>query len=159
MATEALPLQAWPWGQPASPGSLILKDGILYGTTATGGAYGGGTVFQLEPGPSPAPQPWIQTILFSFNGSTTEGFAPFGPLAMGGKGELVGTTSSTMFELVPPSASGPPWTEVTLHVFTGANGDGSGPIGGLLFDPSGTLYGVTEAGGAFNLGTLYAIKP
>ena len=36
-------------------------------------------------------------------------------------------------------------TEKTLHEFTGA--DGAFPVGNLVLDASGNLYGVTSAGG------------
>jgi hypothetical protein len=38
-------------------------------------------------------------------------------------------------------------------------GDGSTPVGALIFDSLGNLYGATEAGGANGLGTVYEIEP
>src|SRR5208282_5611887 len=47
-------------------GSLVLDAaGNLYGTTAAGGAYGSGTVFQIAPG---AGDTWTETVLYSFTG-------------------------------------------------------------------------------------------
>lgn len=44
-----------------------------------------------------------------------------------------------------------------LHDF-GSSGDGTSPIGPLL-DVGGTLYGVTNAGGAQGVGTVYSVSP
>lgn len=48
------------------------KHGELYGTTAEGGAYNSGTVFQLTP-PSTAGGKWILTTLYTF---TSDGGYP-----------------------------------------------------------------------------------
>jgi uncharacterized repeat protein (TIGR03803 family) len=42
--------------------------------------------------------------------------------------------------------------ETVLHSFTGQNGDGSGPISGVIADSKGNLYGTTETGGDLNCG-------
>jgi hypothetical protein len=42
--------------------------------------------------------------------------------------------------------------EKVLYAFTGGS-DGNTPIGGFVFDGVSNLYGTTQAGGAFNLGT------
>ena len=47
------------------------------------------------------------------------------------------------FAIVPASSAQA--TEKTLHEFTGA--DGAFPVGNLVLDVSGNLYGVTSAGG------------
>ncbi|HEY6329725.1 MAG TPA: choice-of-anchor tandem repeat GloVer-containing protein, partial [Blastocatellia bacterium] len=44
-----------------------------------------------------------------------------------------------------------------LHVFEGA--DGADPSGSLLYGSDGFIYGVTAAGGASGLGTIYRIGP
>jgi len=40
------------------------------------------------------------------------------------------------------------------HNFTGGS-DGGTPLGGLVADASGTLYGTTSVGGQSNLGVLF----
>jgi uncharacterized repeat protein (TIGR03803 family) len=45
----------------------------------------------------------------------------------------------------------------TLHAFSKA--DGANPIGGVTTDPAGNVYGVTEFGGANDLGVVYRIAP
>jgi len=37
--------------------------------------------------------------------------------------------------------------------------DGRGPIGNLVFDPSGNIFGVTEFGGVHSAGTVYELMP
>jgi len=45
-------------------------------------------------------------------------------------------------------------TLTTLYSFTGST-DGATPIGGLIFDPQGNLYGATYDGGAYGYGTVF----
>jgi uncharacterized repeat protein (TIGR03803 family) len=61
-----------------------------------------------------------------------------------------------VFELIP--YSGPRWDEVALHDFT-QSPDGAVPVGSLIFDSSGNLYGTTAAAGAFGSGTVFEITP
>jgi len=46
-----------------------------------------------------------------------------------------------------------------LHAFGVAAGDGNLPSSPLLKDSAGNLYGMTSAGGAHNLGTVYRLSP
>lgn len=67
----------------------------------------------------------------------------------------------TVFRLTPPVSGfgGTPWTESTLHGFTGKNGDGAMP-GGLTWGKWGDLYGVTEVGGLCQTcGTAFELRP
>lgn len=80
--------------------TLVLVTGNLYGTTNAGGAYGGGTVFEISP-------TGTETVLHSFNPST-DGSNPIAGLMRGPNGSLYGTTTAggagnygTVFELVP----------------------------------------------------------
>jgi uncharacterized repeat protein (TIGR03803 family) len=63
-----------------------------------------------------------------------------------------------------PTLSGP-WTETTLHDFTGLDGDGSAPSQPLAFDRQGNIYGTTDTGGISNnacpngCGTLFELTP
>jgi uncharacterized repeat protein (TIGR03803 family) len=47
---------------------------------------------------------------------------------------------------------------VNLHVF-GASADGTVPIGGLIADKTGNLYGVTIGGGSADGGTIFELSP
>jgi uncharacterized repeat protein (TIGR03803 family) len=59
-----------------------------------------------------------------------------------------------VFELKRTSSG---WKESLLYSFTGG-ADGSTPLGPLVFDKSGNLYGITTAGGA-GYGTVYELTP
>jgi uncharacterized repeat protein (TIGR03803 family) len=50
-------------------------------------------------------------------------------------------------------------TETLLHNFANNGTDGPGPQASLIFDKAGNLYGTTNAGGAYNWGTVFELKP
>ena len=133
-------------------GGLIFDaSGNLYGTTtgdATSDCSGGvcGSVFKLSPNGSGG---WTETTLYDFKGGS-DGAMPVSPLIFDQSGNLYGTTMSggtdgTVFKLSPTGSGG--WTETILYSFKGGNSDGAQPNGGLIFDPSGNLYGTTLSGG------------
>jgi uncharacterized repeat protein (TIGR03803 family) len=134
-------------------GVIFDSAGNLYGTTFVGGLYDYGTVFELSP-PSAPGGAWTHTVLYNFSGSPDAG-QPVDTLIFDQAGNLYGTTEydgyngfccGTVFELSPPSAPGGAWTEKILYIF-GGNTDGSEPVGGVVFDAAGNLYGTTYAGG------------
>jgi uncharacterized repeat protein (TIGR03803 family) len=137
-------------GQP-SGGTLLLKGGSLYGTTSEGGINGVGVVFELSPG-----KPWVETVLYAFvNGSS--GFTPSSGLIEGSNGTYYGTTfkggahkQGVVYRLSLSTAGG--WTESPIYAFKGGS-DGYEPGNNLIFDSSGSLYGVTLGypGTAFQL--------
>ncbi|MGA9642193.1 MAG: choice-of-anchor tandem repeat GloVer-containing protein [Terriglobales bacterium] len=49
-------------------------------------------------------------------------------------------------------------TQKVLYTFTGG-ADGAEPYAGLIFDPAGNLYGVTQNGGLYNGGTVFELTP
>ena len=130
------------------------SNGNFYGTTPQGGAFGGGTVYQLTP-------QGTETVLYSFcsvgGGACTDGASPLASLVVGTDGNLYGTTSvgganndGTVFEITTSGAL------TTLHSFSGA--DGSNPQGALVQGSDGNLYGTTYSGGANNDGTVFKIS-
>jgi uncharacterized repeat protein (TIGR03803 family) len=64
--------------------------------------------------------------------------------------------SGLVYELSP--AAGGIWTAKTLYVFKGGV-NGSSPIGGLVMDRVGHLYGVTDFGGQFGDGVVFELSP
>jgi hypothetical protein len=70
---------------PAGPLTLG-PNGVLYGTTEYGGAFGYGTAFELTP-PASAGGSWAETILYTF---PPEDFVANG-LTLGPDGTLYGT--------------------------------------------------------------------
>jgi uncharacterized repeat protein (TIGR03803 family) len=135
-------------------------SGNLYSTT-----YGdlaldtGGTVFELrnEAGT------WTEQALHTFIDNGTEGYNSYSGLIFDGSGNLYGTNYNggansygTAFELKP--TAGGRWTEKILHSF-GSGADGANPIASLILDSSGNLYGTTFAGGLYDGGVVFQIKP
>jgi uncharacterized repeat protein (TIGR03803 family) len=49
--------------------------------------------------------------------------------------------------------------ETVLHSFNSNTKDGYDPVGGLIFDAAGNLYGTTEGGGDFDSGTVFELTP
>ena len=103
-------------------GLIFDAGGNLYGTTAEGGTYGVGTVFEVTPA---AGGGWTEKVLHSFNG--TDGYYPLASLIFDAAGNLYSTTQyggaygyGTVFELTPTAGGG--WTERVLHSFNGTDG-------------------------------------
>lgn len=96
-----------------------------------------------------------ENVLYSFQGNTPprhDGADPNGNLIFDTSGNLYGATNSggvfgsgTVFELKLEDSGG--WTKMVLHNFAG-NVGGYGPVGNLIFDGSGNLYGTTVYGGS-----------
>jgi len=154
-------------------GSLIMDGaGNLYGATSyDGGPYDGGTIFEL----SPSPAGWTETVLHTFgdNGNgfdPNDGRTPNGSLVMDAAGNLYGATADggthgygTVFEVSPSQGGG--WTETVLYSF-GNVPDGDGPLGSVIMDSAGNLYGTTYQGGqgggfcqGSGCGTVFELSP
>ena len=148
----------------ANPIASLVMDsaGNLYGTDATGGAHSGGTAFKLTANASGG---WTQTILHSFNASSSDGSNPYSNLVFDSAGNLYGTTgaggtnqSGTVFKLTPGKSGS--WTESVLHTFGGPGTDGQFPYNsGVIFDSLGNLYGTTGGGGSTGQGVVYKMSP
>jgi hypothetical protein len=79
--TEAV-LYSFSYSDGDNPNALAIGPaGVLYSTTANGGAYYYGTVFSLTP-PESAGGAWTETVIHSFDGS--DGAGPVGGLAVAG---------------------------------------------------------------------------
>ncbi len=128
---------------------LLNVHGTLYGTTQSGGAHDGGTVFAIA-------SSGAETVLHSFGGAG-DGTDPMAPL-IDVDGTLYGTTRyggivnsacgkgcGIVFSI---AASG---AETVLYSFKGYPSDGAYPAADLL-DVDGTLYGTTGAGGSSTCG-------
>lgn len=94
-----------PDGDQPAPGLVPGPNGVLYGTTLSGGANGYGTVFVLAP-PATAGGSWTETILHNFTNGL-DGGSPSG-LALSADGILYGTTGyggssgkGTVYTLAP----------------------------------------------------------
>jgi uncharacterized repeat protein (TIGR03803 family) len=138
----------------ASPvGGLVFdRLGNAYGTTSHGG-IGGGTVYEL----TPSNGGWTYTQIYEFAGVH---LGPYGGLVIDGTGNLYGTTNTgglgygTVFELSPSNGN---WVYTDLYDFTDGS-DGANPIGSLVLDSAGKLYG-TASGGGNGYGTIFEVTP
>ncbi len=141
-------------------------SGNIYGTTANGGGSfdqcpdtGCGVVFQITPSGS-------YKVLHAFKDGS-EGALPTGGVVRDDTGNLYGTTSSgglmdcstlkegcgTVYKLAPDGKL------TVLYAFKGGM-DGGAPLGKLLLDGSGNLYGTT--GGPndyFGFATVFKLSP
>ena len=154
--------------EPYAGGLIFDSFGNLYGTTAYGGinvcgegSGNCGTVYELMP---TGGGNWTEQVLYNFTDNFNDGHFPTSSLLFAAAGNLYGTTlygggrnnAGTVFKLTP---AGGGWTEQLLYSFTGTNGDGTNPGGGLIPDGAGNLYGATFGGGAYDGGTVYEIAP
>jgi uncharacterized repeat protein (TIGR03803 family) len=152
-----------------TPQGLVAgPNGVLYGTTSYGGAFGYGSVFELRPPAAPDGK-WTETVIYSFAGSSSDGAFPYASPIVGANGAIYGTTafggytgSGTVFELIPPASPGGAWTETVLFTFY-AGGDNGGTgydvYRGLVAGSNGELYGVASEGGLFYFGTAFELTP
>jgi uncharacterized repeat protein (TIGR03803 family) len=124
-----------------------------------------GTVFKLAPNGNGG---WTETILHSFRAqSANDGAGPLAGLIMDAAGNLYGATylggagaGGTVFEL--STSDGVNWTENVLYSFCSISNcaDGVSPIGGVVMDNAGNLYGVTQyAHNGTNTAAVFKLSP
>lgn len=145
----------------ANPGGgLTLYNNVLYGTTYLGGLNNGGTVYRSSPGGSVA-------VLRAFPTSNSDGAFPlcdllrvnsrfYGTTTGGVRDDTAGTDSSngTVFQFTP----GNPIR--ILYRFRSGSGKPNKPVGWVIPDGAGNLYGVTQKGGSSrDAGVLFKLSP
>ena len=148
----------------SSPSAVIQgSDGNLYGTTAAGGASGGGTVFTLS-------LSGLEAVLYSFvpGAGSPHGYAPGAALVEGRDGNFYGTTTGggataygifgTVFRITPTGQL------TTLYAFNNVSlgtaiVDASAPFSQLTLGSDGNFYGTSAAGGTADAGTVYQVTP
>ncbi len=144
-------------GDGFDPESGVTFDlsGNLYGSTFGGGSNGAGTVFELSHGN------WTPQLIYNFNGGN--GWGPDSTkLIFDPAGYLYGTTygdgpygEGSVFKLTPSNGA---WVYTSLHDFTGGS-DGGYPVGTLVLDANGNLYGTASLGGQYGYGVVFKITP
>ncbi len=132
--------------------STLEMYGVAQGCGPSGG-NAGGLAFE-----------WLYGFNLIHDFGTTRGqvSAPEGPLIEDAAGNLYGVSfnggthqQGAVYKLgAVPNA----WSYTELYDFTGG-ADGAGPVGNLVMDASGNLYGVTTAGGSQGGGVIFEITP
>ncbi|HVT79346.1 MAG TPA: choice-of-anchor tandem repeat GloVer-containing protein [Phycisphaerae bacterium] len=128
-------------------GGLVYGGDGFYGTTAAGGANGIGTIFKYDPVAG------TLTARASFD-ATGGGATGATELILDGNGNIFGAGSGgpegrgTIFEVFASSNS-----ITTLATFD--SNLGQDPLGKLVMDSHGNLYGLTSFGGTGDAGTVF----
>jgi uncharacterized repeat protein (TIGR03803 family) len=140
--------------------ALVKLHDYLYGTTEAGGAYyNHGTVFSIHLDDG------AERVVRSFY-HTRGGYDPVSPL-IESRGRLYGTTvgggdpkcghfkdgCGLVFSINPSTGA-----EKVLYAFGSQAEDGLFPYAGLA-EINGTFYGITQQGGVYGYGTVFAITP
>jgi uncharacterized repeat protein (TIGR03803 family) len=160
------------FGYGPTGGLVFGADGTLYGTTASGSTFNGGTLFSLKPPARPKGK-WASRILHIFGGSGDDGTSPEGGLYMDADGAIYGTTvfgPPLVYKIAPPATPKGSWVESFLHVYNCCE-DAVSPYDGLIVDTAGAagtvgaLYGTSSRGGSNSqfcfggCGTIYRLIP
>jgi uncharacterized repeat protein (TIGR03803 family) len=137
----------------ANPWGALLADnsGNLFGTTRYGGAYGDGTIFEVER----SSKKYTEKVVHAFYAGK-DGASPWAALLADSSGALYTTTGNggpaddgAVVKLVGKRES-------VRYAFKGGD-DGAYPVDHLTIGTNGTLYGTTEAGGASGVGTAFGL--
>jgi hypothetical protein len=126
---------------------------------------------------------WKEKVLYSFQGGSTDGSTPAGGVVFDKTGNLYGATTGggpdscapignacgLVYQLSPPVHKGDPWTETLIYQFKGKGfNDASVPVGGVILDAAGNVYGTTAYGGTgtcvlvgvlAGCGTVFELSP
>lgn len=145
------------WSYGTYPGGLVRDDsGNFYGTTQGGGQDHWGFIFRVD-------HAGKLTVLHQFTGGA-DGGLPYGTLIRDAQGALYGTTiqgggscgCGVVFKIDKAGK------ETVLYSFTGG-ADGAFPLGGLVRDSEGNLYGTASrdgdmsCGGGAGCGTVFQL--
>ncbi|HET9307877.1 MAG TPA: choice-of-anchor tandem repeat GloVer-containing protein [Candidatus Sulfotelmatobacter sp.] len=132
-------------------GVIQATDGNFYGTTYSGGAWGGGTIYKIT-------SQGKFTVVFNLGGHAYDPSGPVTALVQGNDGTFYGTTpyggdtnnDGAVFKVTPAGVF------TTLYAFSGP--DGYSPGGPLVQASDGNFWGTT----AYNTtgqGTIFKITP
>lgn len=151
---------------------LLDQSGNLYGTTANGGKYDSGVVFELVPNADKSR--YKEHVLYNFcaQANCADGANPYADLIMDVDGDIYGTTLAggahghgVIFNL---THSGKRWRISVITSFCAVSNcaDGSDPYTGLSYygqasgkpwDKFSPLFGTTRYGGANGKGAAYQL--
>jgi uncharacterized repeat protein (TIGR03803 family) len=131
---------------------IVIAQGELWGSTASGGVNGIGTIFKTNANGT--------EFMMEFQlKSLSTGFSPIGDMTLASNGKIYGTTSSggakdggVIFEFNTVSNSYEKRFDLTLAT-------GTVPFAKLLQATNGKMYGASTSGGVNNNGTLFEFDP
>lgn len=144
--------------------------GNIYGTTYFGGVYGYGLAFQLSRTPAPsASDAWTYHIMHSFGAFPTDGGRPGSGLVLDSLGNAYGVSynggtsgNGAVYKLTPFPAAPWLWRETQIYDFPADLENGGFPVGNLVFDQAGNLYGSAGGGTGCNpygCGVIFKLTP
>ena len=144
-----------------STGFTMDTAGNLYAADLSGG-NGYGAIFELKPISNGT---WKVQVLYKFVNNGTDGHYPGATLTMDAAGNLYGTTQEgglknvgVVFELTP-YAGGGGWKEKILYSLPYKQKLWNFSNYPLTLDSAGNLYGVTDIGGANDVGFVFKLTP
>jgi uncharacterized repeat protein (TIGR03803 family) len=165
-------------GQFTYAGLVSDSSANLYGTTQSGGANGGGTVFELRR--TPDGKRWSYQVLHDFcaKAHCRDGAIVEGPLVVDQAGALYGMTNvggprpgGLIFKLIP-SANRTIWTYQVLADICPEAGNNcqnlsqanfgltyAGASTGAVYDGTSPLYGTSRLGGLGLYGAVFRTSP
>ena len=136
----------------AAPFPLVEGlNGTIYGVASsygTGENATPGSIFEMTPSGT-------LTVLYSFGGTNQRGASGVVQAADGllyGEGLGAASADGFIYSFNPSTSA-----FTILHAFGGP--DGSQPVGGLVQADDGNFYGFTQAGGAYNDGSIFKMTP
>lgn len=139
-------------GKKPIAGMIKASNNKLYGTTETGGRYGGGVLFELDPATN------TYTVKKHFNQDTT-GTESSSPLLQAANGNIFGFTTTngpsgygTMFEYNPTNDSF--FVRVNF-----SNSNGQPLYNAMTQHSNGNIYGTIRGGGTYGYGHLFEYNP
>jgi len=151
---------------PNGDGGYMDANGNYYGTTPQGGTLKGcpgsggfypgcGIVFRIDARGN-------FSVLYKFSGP--DGKGPNGPFVQDTKGNFYATTNGggaydagSVFEM--STADGKNFQITTLISFTRDNSEPKNPLGSVVLDANGNLYGLSADGGAWGQGSVFKLMP
>ncbi len=132
------------FGQPFG-GLISDQAGNLYGVTATLDLEDT-VVYEL----TPSDGAWTFNRIYSFPAYV----GSLAKLAMDASGRLYGTIVLGGPEVFQLTLSNGQWTQTGFNGFAG-----NSPYGNVILDASGNVYSTANAGGTFDRGVVFEIKP
>ncbi len=143
-------------GQYPVSGPILDASGNLYGSTASGGLYDSGTIYQID-------SAGVETVLYSFANEYESLLS--GNLNRDAQGDFYGVADAYVFNTtdggyvfkVTPSGTGT--KPYSFCVTPPGCMAGDEPVGPIQIDNAGNLFGVVTQGGANGAGGVFEVTP